>query len=243
MQIKSFLIAKQLRHFIRVSALLLWGAVGYLQLSPQSASAETGRGSVVLMKPTDLPAAAQVSGEDMFLYYGNAKTYLYVEQDHGQHLLILDVTDPGRVRFVGALPIPAHGTYDFVETLENNAVLVRFHDDNGGRPLWGRLRLNRPASPTLTTWSQDSGEIIDPSTNRIYAANSASLALRGSTDLYEIVDGAAAEPHEIATIHGVKRVLADGMRGDTYYLAKDGLWILRNLSVERSFEDQQLPRN
>jgi hypothetical protein len=51
--------------------------------------------SIVILRPVDLPQAAQTPGQSIKLFaLTNGRTYLYIEQQQLGRLVILDVTDP-----------------------------------------------------------------------------------------------------------------------------------------------------
>ena len=58
--------------------------------------------SVVIDAPGDLPELAQRHSEGMFLHTnGSGQAFLYLEQDHGKTVAILDVSNPGSIREAG----------------------------------------------------------------------------------------------------------------------------------------------
>jgi hypothetical protein len=84
---------------------------------------------LVVMEARDLPEQAQAPGNSLFLHSDNAgSTYLYVEQQQGARLSVLDVTDPARINLVVSTALPAEGAFDFVRPLGFNTELVYFRD-------------------------------------------------------------------------------------------------------------------
>src|SRR5207249_7751984 len=66
--------------------------------------------NIVLVPPAGLPELAQKAGEAMFLREAHdGRTVLYMEQDQGTALAILDVTDPRHVQSVGTLRLDVPG--------------------------------------------------------------------------------------------------------------------------------------
>ena len=124
-------------------------------------------GSLVLMRPSDLPGDMQTFGDDMYLDEGNGKTYLYVEQDGGKRLVVLDVTNPNKIRDLATISTPDAEPYDFVEPYGDGSVLVRYRRRVDGPSIWRRLTVNTPRrSPRFVTWRQDCGVIVDPLNNQ-----------------------------------------------------------------------------
>ena len=68
---------------------------------------------IVVLEPKDLPAEAQAGGESMTLYSANnGQTYLYVEQKQLHRLLVLDVTDPARIRELAMVGLDAPAPFE-----------------------------------------------------------------------------------------------------------------------------------
>src|SRR4051812_19047890 len=96
------------------------------------ANAKTRSKSIVVASPTDLPEMAQRKSEAMYLHStGRGQTVLYLEQDQGRTLAILDVTDPGSIRALQRVSIAAFSPYDFVGPLQDTAVLIQYRDHSG----------------------------------------------------------------------------------------------------------------
>ena len=59
--------------------------------------------NLIVVPPTDLPELARQTGDAMLLHDTiDGRALLYIEQNQGSRLAILDVTDPGHVRGCGA---------------------------------------------------------------------------------------------------------------------------------------------
>ena len=124
-------------------------------------------GSRVLLGPSDLPGDTQTFGDDMYLDEGNAKTYLYVEQDGSKRLVVLDVTNPDKILNLATIPRPEAEPYDFVGPYGDGSVLVRYRRRVDGPSIWRRLTVNTPRrSPIFVTWRKDCGVILDPLNNQ-----------------------------------------------------------------------------
>ena len=128
---------------IRCSIIVVWGLAAFSLLASSPALAkEHGsheQSTLLMMKPADLPGSARIAGDDMYLYEGNAKTYLYIEQDGGKHLLVLDVTKPEKVSVAAETQLAVDVPYDFVCPLGGDSVLIHFRTGNGQASEWGRL--------------------------------------------------------------------------------------------------------
>jgi len=247
MNIKSVEIFPYLHPIRRISGIMLWGIATFLLLWSPDASASNPKhlehDSLVLMSPKDLSVDMTTSGDDIYLYEQNAKTYLYVEQDSGKRLLVLDVTNPQEIKRVATVSMAVGEAYDFVRPLGTDSVLVRFHGEDSAGSRWGRLELRKPMSPGLSTWQQDSGDILDAVNNQMIDAGWVKEDRSASTHPYSVVDTSYDEPRLLGTIPGVRKTLSDEGRGHKFYLASDGVWILRNLVAERAYVSESNPAN
>ena len=91
------------------------------------------RNDVILVPPADLPAMARKNGEAMFLHESrDGRALLYIEQNQGAALAILDVTDPVHIKAGGAVQLGQTEPFDFVSSLGKEKELIRFrqsHED------------------------------------------------------------------------------------------------------------------
>jgi hypothetical protein len=102
--------------------------------------------SLILVPPAQLPPLARQAGEALFLHQSlDGSTLLYVEQDQGARLAILDVTDPSRIKERGSVALEAAGPFDFVSSLGDRAALVRFRQGHADAV----LDLHNDRLPTL----------------------------------------------------------------------------------------------
>jgi hypothetical protein len=245
MNLKLVELMELFPEMIRCSIIVAGGMAAFFLFASSPALAKERGGheksALVLMKPSDLPNSVRTAGDDMYLYEGNAKTYLYIEQDGGKHLVVLDVTKPEKVSVAGERQLAVDVPYDFVGPLGGDSVLIHFRTRNGRAPEWGRLSLNKPASPALVTWTQTIGDIIDPLDGHIITATGPWMSAEEARlpNPYQVVDVQQNEAFTLATIPGVKKVLTDTTDGRRFYLAGDGLWVLRNLAAETKLREEQ----
>ena len=117
---------------VSISAALVFAVFAATTAAQAANGAKTRSTSVVIDSPADLPELAQRRSEAMYLHStGSGQAFLYLEQDQGRTLAILDVTDPASIREVGRASLSAQSSYDFVQALDNSAVLIRFRDRSG----------------------------------------------------------------------------------------------------------------
>ena len=103
------------------------------------------------------------------------------------------------------------------------------------------LQRHKPASPALVTWTQTTGDIIDPLDGHIIAAAGRWISAEEAPlpNPYQVVDVQQSEAVTFTTIPGVKKALTDTTDGRRFYLAGDGLWVLRNLAAETKLREEQ----
>jgi hypothetical protein len=101
--------------------------------------------NLVLVPPAALPESARQGGEAMLLHDTiDGRTLLYLEQQAGTQLAVIDVTDPVHVKGEGAVRLDAPGPFEFVSPAGSQAVLVRFRQGDDAV-----LDLHKADAPTL----------------------------------------------------------------------------------------------
>src|SRR5580700_10366236 len=129
---------------IRITQLALAAVAAFTVTGRAEARSHSNK--LVVVRPAGLPEHAQMPGEAMTLHAtGDGRTILYIEQNHGARLAILDVTDPAHVKQEGSAQVNAPGSFDFVSSLGADTVLVRFRNGDGEAV----LNLHKVRTPTL----------------------------------------------------------------------------------------------
>lgn len=213
-------------------------AVIFVATASVPANAEMKSKSIVVESPADLPEVAQRNSEAMYLHYtGDGRAILYLEQDQGRSLAILDVSDPARIRSAAQVSIGAPSPYDFVETLRDSAVLIRYRDNSG----FAVIDLGKFKNPVLTEASQ----FEHPAHAEALGHNGLLLAstTRPSSPVedpqYEVVDiSNPSKPAALATVEGVQERLERSETGTLFLLSNTGLTVVRRPHVEEEYETQ-----
>jgi hypothetical protein len=191
------------------------------------------------MKPTDLPEQAQTPGNSLFLHSDNAgSTYLYVEQQQGARLSAFDVTDPAHIKLVVSTPLAAEGAFDFVRPLGDHAELVYFRDSQKEAVLDVR-KAKRPVLRVIPTVT-DLGLAEPLGESGLLVTSQAHMYGPAVGRDYQVVDIAASEPAQLATIKDVKHRVTNDETGTTFLLGSDGLTVVRRLDVESDYKVQQM---
>jgi hypothetical protein len=188
--------------------------------------------NLIVVPPTDLPELARQTGEAMLLHDTfDGKTLLYIEQDHGAQLAILDVTDPGHVKGKGSAQIDAPGPFDFVSSLGDRAEVVRFRQGQGSAV----LDLHKVNVPTL---SKVQGLTLQGATMAlgddgfIVTSRDDSNA-QSARDIQVVVTASAGDPNHVFDIGEVRQELTKHDTGTTFLLTQNGLYIVRRPVVEK----------
>jgi hypothetical protein len=177
--------------------------------------------SRIVVPPADLPEVARHAGEAMLLRQTlDGRTLLYIEQNQGARLAVLDVTDPGFVRAERSVQLATSGAFDFISTLGNWAELVRFRQGpvdavfdmhNADAPT-----ITEAQSPTILSSPSDLAHDEDmPLTDDPIVDRANSLELNGGVD---------ANP---APVEVTNRIT-----GTTFLLTQDGLYLIRHREAE-----------
>ena len=84
-------------------------------------------GNIVVVPPTALPASAREYSEAMMLHKtASGRGYLYIEQEQGSKLAVLDVTNVARIKAEKVVALNVPGQFDFVGSAGSRAELIRF---------------------------------------------------------------------------------------------------------------------
>jgi len=200
------------------------------------AEAATHSKSLVLESPADLPEAAQRSSEAMYLHEtGDGRSILYLEQDRGRTLAILDVTDLAAIRAIGQVSLPASSPYDFVEAVRDSAVLIRYRDHSG----FAIINFRKVKTPVLTA----APEFEHPAyaehigSNGLLLTSATHPVAQAEDPTYELFDTSnPSKPTRLATVDGVQQRLDRTETGTTFLLGKDGLTVIRRPHVEDEYK-------
>jgi hypothetical protein len=200
--------------------------------------------NLVIEQPTNLPEFAQRPGIAFHLYTesGDGNAYLYVEQHHGQRLVIFNVTDPGHVKMVRTVNLAVPAPFEFAEPVGTSAILVRF-DNNQGVAV---LDLHKAKAPVLKTIRglQYSGHAEPLSQSTFMVANNPPMDTVNVSRDYQVVDASnAANPVLLYTANLVTRTITRDETGTTFLLGQNGLTIIRRPRVEEEYQAEQRASN
>jgi hypothetical protein len=195
-------------------------------LSAVAMQASHAASSLVIVPPSKLPAASREYAEAMMLHEtAGGTTYLYIEQEQGSKLAVLNVTNPARIRAEKTISLTAAGPFDFVSAVGSRAELIRYR----GTGEEAVLDLNKASAPTLDTLPEVT------ITARAIAADRQNEVLPPAQ--YEILDASSLQSDaQVANVKGVKQEITNSETGTTFLLADEGLYVVRRPAVEVSAE-------
>lgn len=223
--------------FCITSAIVVAGA-------PALCAANYPSKNIVVSSPAASPALAQCGAEAMYLHdLGDGRTLLYVEDQGGRSLSILDVTTPGAIKIVGHAEIAAKGPFDFVSDVTDNGTLIRYRAGSGF------------ALIDLMHWKHPSIVERPELTNAIRAeAIGTGGVLLSSGDVlpkmarlpqsYDVVDTSnLSKPRNLATIPMVSQRLLKSDTGTLFLLGPAGITVVRRLGAEQRAAQAANPSN
>jgi hypothetical protein len=199
--------------------------------------------SIVIVSPADLPELAQRRSEAMYLYSTRiGQTFLYLEQDQGRTLAILDVTDLAAIREVGRASLAAKSPYDFVQNLGGSATLIRYRDRSG----FAIINLRKYKQPILIP----APELLNPATvqpvgHRALLLTSVNSPANPAQDCqYEVIDiSNPSKPTSLAIVHEVRQRLERPDTGTLFLLGNDGLTVIRRPNIEDEYQSEMTYTN
>ena len=190
--------------------------------------------TIVVQSPSDLAVLAQTNSEAMYLHRtGDERTVLYVESGEGTRLTALDVTDPAKIKRLAETQLAVPSRFDFVESVGNDSVLVRYRNGSGE----ALLSLKHCKHPVLSEGSALTGtETAEKlgATGLLSASTDAPVGpIVDSDPNYKEWDNSkASHPNLLATIPGVTQRLSNEDTGTLFFLSENGITVVRRLRVE-----------
>jgi hypothetical protein len=195
---------------------------------------------IVVLLPKDLPEQAQLGGESLLLHSDSAgSTYLYLEQQEGARLTVLNVTDPARIKPVSSIPLKTEGAFDFMQPLNNRAELVRFRR-SGCVAVLDLSKAKRPALRTVASLD-DLGTAEPLGLTGFIVADGTYKYVSPVPRDFRVVDVSRPfDPALLTTIKQVKDRVVNDETGTTFLLGGEGLSVIRQPAVEEAYRDNEI---
>lgn len=218
---------------LRITKMLLMAIAATVVGNSTQASVRSK--NVVIETPADLPELARMPSQAMFLYYTDeAQVILYLEQDQGRTLAILDVTDPSKIKPVGKVTINAPATYDFIQDLDDFRTLIHYRDHSG----FALLNFKNYKAPVLTP----EPDYLHPATTHadrpsglllVTSSSNSNVAAKPIETQYEVLNiSEDSDPKPLATIQKVIQRVDRPLIGTIFLLTDEGVTVVRCLVCE-----------
>lgn len=174
---------------------------------------------------------------------GSGQTLLYLEQDSGQTLAILDVANPARIEIVGRVSVPAPSPYDFVRPIDDYATLIQYRDQSG----IAVVDFTHYKQPTLIATPEFPGpataEVLGRRALLVESTNGLETLVRPERRYRVIQFSNSYHPAILATIEGVRQRLARPATGTLFFLGDKGLTVLRRPDIEEEYRIHEAQKN
>jgi hypothetical protein len=225
------MLSKYLRR-VAIATVISGMAAGISLAAPSS--------NLIVVPPTKLPASARQSGDAMLLHATiDGTTLLYIEQNHGSRLAILDVTDPAHIKDAGKVAVDAPGPFDFVSSLGGRAELIRFRQSQGNAV----LDLHKAKVPVLKTLQGLTlkGAAVPLGNDGLTVSSRVAADSQVTRDYQLQVINTANSPelNLVPNVKGVREEITKYDTGTTFLLTADGLLLIRRpvKEMEKTLRD------
>lgn len=200
---------------------------------------------VVIEQPINLPEQAQLPGDALYLNTesGDGSAYLYVEQQHGQRLVVFDVTDLTRVKMVRTEELAMPGPFEFAEDVNGSFIVLRSLDNQE----MAILNVHKAKAPVLQTMDsfRHAGRVASIGRSTFLLTDARfSLKHERVPEDYTVVDvNKKSNPSVLYTAKLVRASITREETGTIFLLGEDGLAIIRHPEVEQEYEASQRATN
>lgn len=200
--------------------------------------------NIVVSFPSGFPALAQIGAEALYLHeLGDGRTMLYVEDQGGLSLSILDVTNPAAIKLVGHAKLAAKGSFDFVPDLTDDNALIRYRDGSG----FALINFKHWMRPSLVEGQEfanaTKAEAIGAH-GLLLTSGNATSALARAMQTYDVMDTSnLSKPIRLATIQAVTQRVSRSDTGTIFLLNPSGITVVRRPGAERRAFEAANPTN
>ncbi len=189
--------------------------------------------NILVEPPAALPEPTQLASQGMLLYSNHfTHAWLYLEQEHGALMSVIDVSEPSRIRLVASVRTGVEKPYDLIQAAHKHYAIARFRDGSGEM----LLNLSHPRAPRLTAIPAMPYSPADLDIPPEYPGIELRAVARSDDgqDLQIIEPGTAQRL--IATATHVTRQAFRPETGTLFLLGDRGLTVVRNLNTEQDWE-------
>jgi len=187
--------------------------------------------------PANRPALAEENAEAIYLHKtGDGRALLYIEQQKGSGLSVLDVTDPANVRRFANTSFPNPSTFQFVRDVNDDAALIRYENGSGFAVL--NFKDSRhPVLETTLVFAQATNPEMLGQTGMLVTVAQNSSDPAGDPKTYQVLDTANASASGLmATIPDVTQRTTNSDTGTLFLLNRNGVTMIRRPRVEAAYQ-------
>lgn len=223
---------------MKIATTLILSACLMIGIPLAQASTHRAKTDIVVVPLATTSELAQQPSEDILLRVDGAGTpYLYVEQQQGARLVVLNVDDLAHMKVAASIATGVSRPYDFVQPISDTLEQIRFRDGSGS----ALLNLQKAKSPQIVNVAHTVAEPVEALGNSGYllaVTDSRQLPARIASRDHQVVDfGTRAHPLE--TIAGVTRIAERSDTGTVFLLSAQGITVIRNLSTEQQYAAEE----
>ncbi len=214
-------------------ATLFMALAGTASLEAQHALKEA---ALVVVPEHDLPETAQMSTNSMYLRpAGNGETYLYLEQQDKNRIVVLNVTRPAKIRQDTVVALDVVAPFDFMRPIGPDVSLICFRGEKGS----GVISFRKPLQPTVTMLPalRQALQIEEAGSTGLIVVSGQGTSASSPDRTVQVVDlSDPGAPTILATIPKTSQQVEDHETGARYILSKAGLTVVRQPEVELQHE-------
>lgn len=220
-------------------ALVLTASLGF-SMETAHAQIHSRNKDLVVIRPSNLPEQTRGIGDALFLHSDNSgNTFLYIEQNEGKRLVILDVSNPAHIKTASVVDLQDHGAFDFIRPLGREAAMIRYRQ-GGAVAVLDVRKSKAPEIRTVDALINPRQSVSFGDSGYLSVDEPFSYAPATPHD-YQVVDTSVlSEPALLLTIKGVEHQLTNSETGTTFLLGSGGLTVIRHISVEEENKAQQM---
>jgi len=217
---------------MKIATTLILSAGLMIGMPLAQAATHQAKSDLVVAPLASTSELVQQRSEDILLHVNGAGTpYLYVEQQQGARLVVLNVDDLAHVKVVASVATGVNRPFDFVQPISDTLEQIRFRDGSGS----ALLNLQKAKSPQIVNVEHTVAEPVE--------------ALGNSGYLFVVMTNPAQQPPSIAsrdyrvtdngsplqTIAGVTKLAERPDTGTVFLLGTQGITVIRSLSTEQEY--------
>lgn len=225
--------------------LALFAACFTLITNAASAQTISHARDLVIETPSVLPVESRQPANAFYLNTnsGDGQAYLYIEQQNGKKITVLNVTDLAHIRAVQTVSLDFAEPFCFAEELNNSYIVLR----SMGQKEMALLNVRKAKSPVLENADAfQHTSAVQPIGNSTFLLASAQNAPARSPrpQEYRIVE--SEKNKAFSTLYAAKGVVASIDREETgtlFLLGSEGLTVIRHPDKEEEYEAMQRDTN